>query len=117
MSTVITHDGGTITPLAVSEYSVEQEAGNIVHQVLGRTDPDVTLRPAGLRTGTLTLTFRTAAEGDDARRQHATGTVFTLTSSDVDVVNMRYVLADKLGTVQGKAGEWIITVGFHEVAP
>ena len=117
MSTVITHTGGVITPLAVSEYAVEQEARNVVHQVLGRPDPDITLRPAGLRAGVLTLTFRTAAAADDARRQHATGTVFTIASTAVAVVNMSYVLTEKLTTMQGAAGEWTVTVGFQEVSP
>lgn len=117
MSVLITHTGGFISPVAVSDYSVEQQAGNIVHQVLGRADPDVTLRPASLRTGTLTLTFATAVDAADARRHHAAGGVFTLTSSTVPEANMSYVLTDTLGAVQGKAGEWTLTVDFHEVIP
>lgn len=114
MSTVITHAGGVITPLAVSEYAVEQEAGNIVHQILGRPHPDITFRPAALRTGTLSYTFATAAEAEAARVAHAAGGVFMMTST-VNVVSMHYVLAGKLGTVLGKAGEWTIAVDFHEV--
>lgn len=117
MSALITHAGGVIAPLAVSEYSVDQQSGNVVHDVLGRPDPDITLRPTGLRVGTLTLTFANAVAADDARTQHATGSVFTLTSDDVAVVSMTYVLTDKLGTMRGAAGEWTITVDFQEVAP
>ena len=38
-------------------------------------------------------------------------------TSTVNVVSMHYVLAGKLGTVLGKAGEWTIAVDFHEVLP
>lgn len=116
MSHIITHAGGSITPFAVTEYKVEQQAGNIVHHILGRTDPDITLRPTGLRTGILTLIFTTAAAADDARRQHATGTVFTLTSDAVPALNMSYVLAGALGTIHGNANQWTLAVDFQEVA-
>lgn len=115
MSVTITHAGGVITPVAVSEYSVEQEGGNIVHPILGSSDVDVVLRPASMRKGTLTLTFSTAADAAAARVQHATGGVFTLASPTVNVVNMGYILDGRLGTVQGKAGEWTLAVDFHEV--
>ena len=117
MSHLITHAGGSITPLAVTEYKVEQQAGNIVHHILGRTDPDITLRPTGLRSGTLTLVFTTSAAADDARRQHAAGAVFALTSAAVPAINMSYVLAGRLGTIQGNANEWTLTIDFQEVTP
>lgn len=117
MSTFITHGATTITPTVVSSYEVEQEGGNLVHTIPGRSEPDVTLRPAGLRTGTLTLTFASATAANAARLLHVTGGVFTLTSPEQAVVNMSYVLSGKLGTVLGSAGEWTITVDFHEVSP
>ena len=117
MSVTITHAGGVIAPTAVTEYGVEQSGGNIVHSILGSDNVDVTFRPASLRAGTLTLVFAMATAAAAARVQHATGGVFTLTSTEVPVVDMSYVLDGKLGTVQGKAGEWTITVDFHEVRP
>lgn len=117
MSVTITHAGGVITPTSVTEYGAEQAGGNIVHPILGSNNVHVTLRPAALRTGTLTLVFATAIAAASARVQHAAGGVFALTSPEVAVVDMSYVLDGTLGTVQGKAGEWTITVDFHEVLP
>ncbi len=117
MSAIITHDAGTITPTAVSSYEAEQAAGNIVHDVLGRAHPDITFRPAGLRTGTLTLTFASAVDANAARLALATGTVFELVAPEQPTIDMAYVVAGTIGTVLGAALEWTLLVGFQEVLP
>lgn len=120
MSTFITTGTETINPTEILEYADESDGGNLIHRVLGRAAPDVTLRPGNLRTGTLTLGF----EGPDSETDSAaartllnTGTVFALASTDRATVEMAFV---RLGTV-GRQLEsttrdaWIVTVQFQEV--
>lgn len=111
----ITHEDGTISPDVIEEYEVVQTAGNIIHPILGRADPDVTFRPAGLRTGTLALSFALEADAEDARAAHATGTVFTLIAPDRPTLEMVYVLAGTLTVGRVAAGRWIVTLEFQEV--
>lgn len=122
MSTLITHGADTITPTQVLGYDTEREAGNIVHPILGRSNPDVTLRPARLRTGTLTLGFhgRTSeADSLTAEALHATGGVFAVVSTDRATVEMSYVVD---GMIRRELDDesrdaWVLSVGFQEVTP
>ncbi len=51
MATTITAGASVITPLLVEGFEAARSGGAIVHTILGRANPDVTLRPAGTRTG------------------------------------------------------------------
>jgi hypothetical protein len=96
MSTVITHGSDTIEPTAVEVFESNYEGGNIIHPILGREEPDVTFRDAGLSTGTLSLVFTDAAAATAALTLHRTGEVFTLTSAERPELNMSYVVAGRL---------------------
>ncbi|QEA29707.1 hypothetical protein FGL91_14810 [Microbacterium sp. CBA3102] len=117
MATIINHSAGTLTPVAVSSWESSVEVRTIVHHILGRTDPDVTLRPASMRQGTLTLTFDAAAAATAARSVLELPQLLTLVSAEVPEVGMSFVVANgSIGEVLGAAGQWTITVPFQEVS-
>lgn len=120
MSTVITHASGTITPTVVLGYESEREARTIVHSILGRANPDVTLRPAGLRTGTLTLGFEGAtAEADslEAENVHAAVGSFAVVSTDRDTIEMPYVVSGRITRAldDQTRDAWTVAIDFQEV--
>ncbi|WP_460776011.1 hypothetical protein [Microbacterium sp. GXF7504] len=113
MST-ITSGGTTINPVAVYDFSSSRPSGNKTHRIPGRAEPDVTRRVAGLRTGTLRLAFRNAADSLAAENLHASGGICTLVA---DPLTMSYVVADGGSIVRSrtKAGAWTLEVDFQEV--
>jgi hypothetical protein len=116
VSTTVIHAGGVISPSAMRGWDARADARSIVHTVLGRTDPDITARPTGLRKGTLTLVFTTGAEAYAARAVLAVTQPLTLSNSEIAEVAMSFVVAGgELGDVLGAAGDWTIEVPFQEV--
>lgn len=119
VSTGITHTGGTITPEVVNGFEASRAARTIVHTILGRSDPDITYRPAGLRKGELSLVFGTGAEAAAAEAILVTPQIFTLSDPDVPEVAMSFVVAD--GDITRALdletqSVWIVGVPFQEVA-
>lgn len=115
MSTIET-DSLVIAPSVVSEYDSTRAGGNIIHPILGRAQPDVTLRPAALRTGTLEAVF--ANEAASLAAADALATTSTATFDDpATSVNMTFVLGE--GGVQRRRDPgrtvWIVTVDYVEV--
>lgn len=117
MATTITTGSTTITPLLVTGWQASQESRNIVHTIIGRSSPDVTLKTANMRTGTLEMLFGTAADADEARTLHVEAAVFTLTSSELSQVNMAYVVAGSISSILEDETRrlWTISVDFQEV--
>lgn len=118
MVTVITHSTGTITPEVVNGFEAAREARTIVHNIIGRPDPDITFRPAGLRKGTLTLVFATGAAATAAEAALAFPQVLALSDPDVPEVGMSFVVAD--GDLDSKLDldtqeVWLLDVPFQEV--
>ena len=118
--TTITHSTGVITPLLVLGWSAARRSHSLVHPVLGRTDPDVTLRPAGMRTGTLTMLFANAADAAAAEAVFAVAQRLTLADPDVAAVAMTFVVAE--GDIAAVLDpetrvRWTLAVPFQEVAP
>lgn len=120
MSTIITHGADTINPTLVLGYSDASDGGNIVHHILGRANPDVTLRPGNVRTGTLTLGFQSATSEADSAAARAllnSGGVFSILSPERGTVEMSFV---RYGRVTRELDDqsrdaWIVTVEFQEV--
>lgn len=119
MATIITSGDTTIEPLLVTGWEASQDSRNIIHTIIGRSTPDVTLKPAGLRSGTLELLFENATDADEARLLHADAVVFTLTSSELSQVDMTYVVAGSISSVLEDETRrlWTISVDFQEVTP
>jgi hypothetical protein len=119
VTTVLTDSTGvTTTPLLALGYETSRESANILHWILGRPDPDVTLRTAKLRRGTLRLLYADETSAARACQLHAAAEVWTLTDDDLPTANMRYVVQ---GTIDRKLDEatslrWLVTIGYQEVS-
>ncbi len=116
MST-ITRGGAIVTPALVLGWDLTQENRNIVHEVIGRGFPDVTLQPAASRSGDLELFFLTAAEAESARALHAAPGALTLDAPEVGAA-FTYVVSGPLRVSLDMRGgqRWTLTVPFREVA-
>lgn len=120
MAAVITHASGEIVPEVVNGFEGSSEVRSIVHTVLGREDPDITFRPAGLRRGTLLLVFADGASANAAAAVLRIPQQFTLSDEDVPEVGMDFVVAggDVRQTLDPETRTvWIVTVPFQEVTP
>lgn len=119
MTTYTVYDPTTsaqLSPLLVTGYSARRPSRNVVHTVLGRPDPDVTLRAAGLRTGTLELLCANVADATEMADLHATVGVKAFEGSAPDPVSMDYVVAGEIEMEPSiETGRWIVRVGFQEV--
>jgi hypothetical protein len=120
MANTITAGATIIAPTLIDGYEAERAGGTIVHPILGRTNPDVTLRPASLRTGTLKLLFADEAPALAAWNALSAGAVFRL-QSDERTVGMYFVvpegerIAFRLND-EARTG-WHLDVPFQEVTP
>lgn len=120
MPTTITQGANTIAPQEVLSVSSEQTAGNIVHPILGRANPDVTLRPAGMRTGSIEMGFsgpNSETDSAAARALLAAGGVFTMTSTDRATVNMTFVASGRITREleETTRNAWTISLDYQEV--
>lgn len=117
--TTISNGSTTITPSLVLGYTARRATRNVVHQVIGRPDPDVTLREAASRTGTLRLLFTTETAAHDAVEALASADVWALSEDDLTTIDMRFVasgeiekaLDDRTRTI------WTVTADYTEVLP
>lgn len=121
MATTITRstDGTVVTPtLVLGEWASEDEPGTLVHPVLGREYPDVTLRPAQASTGTMRLFFMDFAAADAARRFHRAPAVFRAVT-DIPWLPAAYVPNGPLRRAQQSENmlRWVLEVPFQEVEP
>ena len=114
MPHTLTRGSTTLTPLALSEYTSDQDGGSIFHDIPGRADPDVTLRPAGLRSGMFTLTFAGESESNAARVALAAIGVWQLQSTERSSINMRFVVT-RISRPIITSGHWGVTVTYREV--
>ncbi|WP_156172660.1 hypothetical protein [Microbacterium sp. Ag1] len=120
MATYITAGVTTITPRLVDGYESEREGGTIVHPILGRREPDVTLRPAGLDAGKLVLLFDVEADALTARNALSAAGVFRLVS-DERTIGMYFVVPEgerlSFRLNDDTRDDWVVEVPFHEVTP
>lgn len=116
--TTITHSGGVITPTIVDGYTARREARTIVHPIVNRSAPDITLRAAGLRTGSLSCVFALEVDALAAFAVLAAPQVLTLADQD-RAIGMTFVVADgdlDIALDDATRNAWVITVPFVEVA-
>lgn len=119
MSTTITYSSGTITPAVVDGYSSARSGGTLLHWVSNVASPDVTLRPADLRSGSLRLVFPDDASSAAAEMALSAPEVFTLASTDLGSIPMAFVVPET-GQILRELDDatrrvWVLTVDFQEV--
>jgi hypothetical protein len=117
--TVLISGDATIAPtLANMNYAADREARSVVHPIIGRPFPDVTLRPAGSRTGTLHLMFATEAAAAAAAEALALPRVWAQLSPEQPSTAMRFVVQGTISAAQVPGFKsWTVDAGFVEVAP
>lgn len=112
----------TLEPTLVLGYQSSRPIRNMVKPILGSSESDVTFRPAGRRTGTLSLLFT----GDDAEVTSeaaettlALGGVFSLNSDDRATVEMAFVLSSSINRELDPTTRraWVVAFEYQEVAP
>lgn len=117
MST-ISKMGQAITPKLLLGYTSSTRSNNVIHQIIGRANPDVSFAPDSLRSGTLRLLFTSEADAWEAFELHSTPGVCRLYDPNVPAVNMAYVRSGELDIAldEDSRSYWILSVGYQEVA-
>lgn len=109
-----------VAPVLVDGYESTREALTVVHQVVNKTFPDVTLRAAGPRKGRLRMLFETEADAVNAFAVLSVPQAFTISDPDVPGMAMRFVIAEgdlSIGLDDETRAVWWVEVPFVEVAP
>ncbi len=117
MSTYILHSNGAVAPLLVDGWATSQESRNNVHQVLGSSLPLVSLKPATLRTGTLSMFFLDAAEAEGARQVFCKDEAFQLYIEELPGQTMHFVAngAVNVRLEDELRRHWFVEVDFQEI--
>lgn len=114
--TTITDGVTTVEPLLVLGWSGTRPLRSVVHQLLGRTDPDVTLRASGVRTGSLEVLCADAASMQEIVDLHAAATVLTISDDVATFVDMTYVVAGEIAFgLHEFRNRWVVTIPYQEV--
>ncbi|KNY06868.1 hypothetical protein [Microbacterium sp. GCS4] len=118
--TTITHSAGVITPTIVDGYRASRAARTIVHRIIGRPDPDVSYRPASLRSGQLTCVFAVEADAHAAEAVFSVPQPLTLNDTDVSI-GMTFIVPEG-GSIEVELDDetrdvWLVRVDFEEVVP
>lgn len=107
----------TSTPVLVTGYDSVRASTNVFQDVLGRSNPDVSLSPAGLRSGTLTCLFASEVEAYECERMHIGTAVLTFNDSDLQTVGMDYVLGGSIRRQLDPESRlyWTVAIDYQEV--
>lgn len=117
MSTTITKATVTITPLEVLGYQSVRKTGNLLHQVIGRNDVDVTFKAAGLRSGTISMLFPTQAAALQCEALYASPGIAVLADTDIPGIGMAHVPSGDITVTLDDESRalWTVDVQFQEV--
>jgi hypothetical protein len=117
MTTTITDAATNIIPDLVLGYNTTRASRNVIHNVIGKAEPDITLELDGLRTGTLQLFFETKETAWEAYNALAGVATWELTDTDYPEIDMNFVregnMSMELDPVSRR--RWIIEVDYQEV--
>lgn len=118
MATLFSRDSDTYTPTLVTGYRSSREPGTLVHPIPGSEDKEFTERPAGLRSGTLTVLFASESDAATFEAALATGEEMDLTSDERTsiVMTFRPVGAPIDRELEDQTRDlWLVTFGYQEV--
>lgn len=119
MTVTITCGAASASPELVLGYKSTRKARNLIHDIIDRDDPDVTLKPAGLRTGKLELFCLDLAAALAMEALHASEGVCALEDTDLSSLNMSYVASGDITVeLDGQTRtRWVVSVEYQEVTP
>jgi hypothetical protein len=120
VTTTISNGTTTIVPDIMDGFDSTREVQSILIPIIGRADPDVVLRPAGSRSGTLNLVFAVEAASVAAELAFATPVITPWTLADTDAASVGFKFVVGEGSIvrelesETRAG-WIVRVPYREV--
>lgn len=119
MTITITCGAASASPRQILSYKSSRTARNLIHDIIDRADPDVTLKPAGLRRGTLEMLCLDLTAGLAMEALHAGEGVCVLEDTERPGRNMSYVSAGDISLeLDLQTGtRWIVSVDYQEVSP
>lgn len=118
MTTTITAGSLSFSPTLITGWSTAKESRNVIHAIIGRTHPDVTLKPAQARTGTLEMFFIVGTDAFLADSILASGAVFTISSDETPWVDgLSFVLSGSITATltPDTRSSWMLSADFQEV--
>ena len=117
MTTQIINNEALIQPVFLLQYETQTESNNVVHRVIGKGEPDVSLAEDTTRMGTLHLFFDTKADAWEAFTLLRDISVWTLSDTDHEEINMDFtrqgVMKITLDSVSRR--RWIIEMDYQEI--
>jgi hypothetical protein len=115
----ITSGTNNFSPKLIIAWGTSQESRNVIHDIIGRTDPDVTLKAASSRSGTLEMLFETASAAETARGILANGTTFTISDSETWLDGFNFVMSGNIANVLEDTTRkvWVLEADFKEIIP
>lgn len=117
MAFTITSQSAASTSIPViTGYSVDRESGNIMHIILGRADPDITLNPLRPRAGTLNCFMGDIDSAHSLVVQFEEEGWQLLESSEAPLTDMYFVLSGTIAMVHDDETEtFTVSAEFQEV--
>jgi hypothetical protein len=117
--TTISDGATTITPILVTGWESTRTAENVLHNIVGRSDHDVTYRPAGMRAGTLECLCESLEAALQLEALAAQPKRLTLTDPDHPSIGMTFVpTADIRVTLDDETRKQAtVAIDYQQVAP
>ncbi|MGG7509438.1 hypothetical protein [Plantibacter sp. YIM 135249] len=113
----ISYGTTTITPDLLTIPDERHDSRNVIHEILDRSDPDVTLHAGATRAGVLELFFRSEADAAAAVTLHNKPGVFVLDYPGRPTWAMRYVTTNAVDRAidDSTRNHWTVKVPFRQV--
>jgi hypothetical protein len=118
VTTIIVSGSLSFIPTLITSWRASQVSSNVLHPIIGRTFPDVTLKPAQARTGTLEMFFASGPAAESARTILSSGSVFVISSDETPWLDgLAFVLAGSIASSLSDASRlsWMLSADFQEV--
>lgn len=96
MTTTISDGTTTLTATVMDGYNATRESRTVVRRILGSNAPALSLREAGLRSGTHRLMFASQTVAEAAVAMLGAGVEITLADTDRANVGMTFVVSGNL---------------------
>ena len=119
MTTTISDGTTSVTPKLILEYEHTRATRSLVHDVLGRADPDVTLRAAATRSGRIRALLVSPADVSTLDELLSAPAVLSIASTDeprLDGLTFVVADADIRVTLEGQS-TWFVEWTYQQVAP
>lgn len=117
MTTLIFNNEALIQPVMLLEYETETESNNVLHRIIGKGEPDVSLADDTTKMGTLHLFFDTKADAWEAFTLLRDTSIWTLSDTDHEEINMDFArqarMKLRLDSVSRR--RWIIEMDYQEI--